>query len=287
MSKPTKGKKKADVHKGCRGHVDVLEQEAVGLLDNAKKLHDSREKQWLNYADNAEEEIDRLSEHNKKQYSRAQAISKEREALQKKNAKLEASQKTQVESLKLQVSQWKKKFTNEAKKTTKLEEKEKKLKAELEEARLETPTPTAAPTNRSSGGKSDNTISYIEKKQIDLQFLQEKQRIEAEKKERLENHKMGTKMNRMNQLQQTMNWATTSGAVGSTSGMFSATGMMNMMVRFFLSSDNVLFRTSTKDVLPVPCYWPHRVRISSYRITNTTTPSLSYIPLHSPFTVSK
>ena len=229
MAKPT-GKKKGDAHKNCREYVDSLEGEAEEMLDAAKKLHDSREKLWKKYARDAEDEVDRLNENGKRQFSRAKDIAKERDMLQKKNAKLEASQKTQVESWKLQASEWKQKFTKEAKKTSKLEEEVKNLKAQLEEARLE--TPTAAATDRCLGGKKEN-LSYLEKKQIDLDFHRQKELIDSEKKAKDEDRKLGRKSFRANQLQQSISMLSSGGGLSGTGGgMFSAPGMMNMMVRF-------------------------------------------------------
>ena len=222
--------KKADVHKECREYVDLLEGEAGDMLDAAKELLESREKQWNKFAVDVVEEVDQMNENGKRQFSRAKDIAKERDMLQKKVAKLEASLKTQVETWKLQASEWKKKFTKEVKKTSKLEEEVKNLKAQLEEARLE--TPTAAATDRILGGKKEN-ISYLEKKQIDLDFHRQKELIDSEKKAKDEDRKLGRKSLRASQLHHSVSMLSSVGALSGTGpGTFSAPGMMNMMVRF-------------------------------------------------------
>ena len=222
--------KKADVHKECREYVDLLEGEAGEMLDDAKKLLESREKLWNKFALEAGEEVDRMNDHSKKQFLRAKEIAKQRDLWQNKFSKLEGTSKAQIQSLKTQVKELTSMQTADKRKMKKLREELAEAKAQLEEARLE--TPTAAATDRCLGGKKEN-LSYLERKQIDLDFHSQKAMIDAEKREREEDRKMGKKTHRANQLQRSISMLSSGGGLSGTGpGTFSASGMMNMMVRF-------------------------------------------------------
>jgi len=286
QKKPT-GKKKADTHKACRDHVAHLESLATELLDGASRVHSSREKQWSNYADDCENEIVRLSDFNSNQYTRAKEISKERDVLQKKFSKLEGQSKSTIQSQKYEITGLKAKLASELKMVGKLEQQVKKLKAELEEEKsLETPRDLN--NTKSSAGVGTNDLDdYERKRMIDLRYYEEKTRVDVLKKEEAENKKLKAKHSRMQQVQSSMSWMSSSGGLsGSGTGMFSAPGMTNMMVRFEIHL-----------YLLIMCYLvfqlrfssrphSHSTRISSHLTSNMVSLS-SMLTLSNLFTVSK